>query len=88
MGLKVVERPIHIEEVLKAFEEGKLHEAFGTGTAISITIIDEIAYKEDRIEFPDSNEIGLAVLNRLDGIKTGKLEDKFNWMLRIQNQMA
>ena len=88
MGYQVNERLIHIEELIEAHEAGTLKEAFGTGTAISITMIEEIAYKGHQIKFPDSNEVGKAVLDTLDGIKTGQLEDKFNWMLRIQNQMA
>src|SRR6476660_8812007 len=39
MGLKVEERKIHIEELLDAYKKGLLNEAFGTGTAATIAMI-------------------------------------------------
>ena len=41
-GYKVTERPIHIDEIIEASKNGTLEEAFGTGTAVGITMIEEI----------------------------------------------
>ncbi len=87
-GYKVTERPVSIEEIMRANAKGQLEEAFGTGTAISITMIEEIAYKTNKILLPKSAEVGNMVLNKLEGIKTGSIDDQFNWMVKIQNQMA
>ncbi|MBP9197325.1 MAG: branched-chain amino acid aminotransferase, partial [Saprospiraceae bacterium] len=45
-GYKVTERPITIDEVLKANEDGKLVEIFGTGTAAVIAPVEKLKYKD------------------------------------------
>ncbi len=44
-GIKVTERHYTIHEVIKALEENRLIEAFGTGTAAVICPIKNISYK-------------------------------------------
>jgi branched-chain amino acid aminotransferase len=86
MGMKVEERRISIDEIMAAYKEGRLKDAFGTGTAATITHIAAIHYNGKDYELPDpvqreqSNKLGKA----LTDIKLGKAEDKFNWVYRIK----
>lgn len=82
-GYKVTERLITIQEIIKAQEEGTLEEAFGTGTAVAITMIQEIVYKDKSIKVSDENPVAEAILKIFNEIRTGKMEDKFNWMVKI-----
>ena len=85
---KVTERPITIEEIIKASNNGTLEEAFGTGTAVGIAMIEEIRFKEITINLPDENPAGQMVLDTLNGIRSGKLEDKLNWMVKIEKELV
>jgi hypothetical protein len=42
-GMKVVERPISLDEVIAAHRDGSLEEVFGTGTAAVISPVGELA---------------------------------------------
>jgi branched-chain amino acid aminotransferase len=51
LGVKVNERYYNINEVLKAINEGRVLEAFGSGTAAIICPIKNIAYKGKVIKY-------------------------------------
>lgn len=87
-GYKVVEKRISIDEILNAFESGKLEEGFGTGTAVGIALIKEIGYKDRTIDFPASCPVGEMVLEEMDAIKSGGQEDELNWMVKVENELA
>ena len=56
-GMKVSERKISIDEVAKAAAEGRLKEAFGTGTAAVISPIGELKWGDDIMKI-NNGEIG------------------------------
>ena len=82
-GFDLTERRITIDEIIEAEKNGTLEEAFGTGTAVNIAMIESIGYDGGTIYVSDDNPIGEKVNYTLDGIKTGKVEDKFGWMLKV-----
>ena len=84
-GYKVTERPISINEIVSAFENGTLEEAFGAGTAVSIAPVEEIGYKDLRITFPADAFVGKEIKSTLDAIKMQKIEDKFGWVVPVEN---
>lgn len=43
---KVTERKIYINELVEAFNEGRVLEMFGSGTAVNIQPIEAIGYKD------------------------------------------
>lgn len=84
MGLDVVERPISIDEVVKAYQDGTLREVFGTGTASSVAYVEHLDYREHHIRLDTTKyEVGAEVINRLDAIRTGKAEDDKGWNFKI-----
>ena len=82
-GFEVTERPIKISEVVEAFENGTLQEAFGTGTAVGIAMIEAIGYKDMVIPFPKENPTSVDVNVTLNKIKTQQIADKFGWIVPI-----
>ncbi len=80
-GLKVEERRIQVSELVDALKEGRVQEAFGTGTAATIAHIASIGFEDERYELPtiENRKFSNKVLATLEGIKRGALEDKFNW---------
>ncbi|WP_378178389.1 branched-chain amino acid aminotransferase [Aquimarina sp. SS2-1] len=83
-GFDVEERPITIDEIIQYSKEGILEEAFGTGTAVAIAMIEAIGYKDEVITLSDHNPVSQDVKNTLDGIKTQKIKDKFGWMIPVK----
>jgi len=86
--IKITERPITIEEIIEASNNGTLEEAFGTGTAVGIAMIEEIRFKEITIRLPDENPFGQMVFDKINGVRSGKLEDKLNWMVKIKQELV
>ncbi len=84
MNYNVTERKISIDEIKIASANGTLQEAFGTGTAVGIAYIQNIGFGNETIHISDESPVGLEVNNTLNAIKTGKIEDTFNWMLKIK----
>lgn len=87
-GYQVKEREITINEIKEASKNGTLEEAFGTGTAVGIAYIQDIGVDNETIHVSNESPVGLAVNDALNNIKTGKIEDKFNWMIKIENQLV
>lgn len=79
-GVNVEERKFSVKELITAAESGELKEAFGTGTAATITSIYEIGHESESYKLPESMEFAEKLKNALEGIKRGILEDKFHWM--------
>ncbi|NLL63575.1 MAG: branched-chain amino acid aminotransferase [Ruminococcaceae bacterium] len=84
-GVQVEERQISVDEVIKALEEGKLEEAWGTGTAAVVSPIGELSYKGEKYTI-NNFEIGETtqkLYDTLTGIQWGKIEDKKGWIEKI-----
>ncbi|MGM0438279.1 MAG: branched-chain amino acid aminotransferase [Bacillota bacterium] len=82
---EVEERRISIEELVNAYKEGKLEEAFGTGTAAVIAPVGELSYNGLDMEI-NNFEIGdltQKLYDNLTGIQTGKLDDPYGWTEKI-----
>ncbi|PKV52912.1 branched-chain amino acid aminotransferase [Aquimarina sp. MAR_2010_214] len=82
-GFEVEERPITIDEVIAYSKEGKLEEAFGTGTAVAIAMVEAIGYNEELITLPDTNPVSQDMKDTLDEIKVQKREDKHGWIIPV-----
>ncbi|MEM7296849.1 MAG: branched-chain amino acid aminotransferase [Bacteroidota bacterium] len=84
-GLNVEERPIKVSEVIDAIENGSLTEAFGIGTAATISHIKSIGYEDTDYELSpiESRTISNRILDTLTKIKMGEEEDKYGWIRKI-----
>ena len=84
-GYKVSERRISIDELSEAYRNGKLEEAWGTGTAAVISPIGELKYGD--LVMPVNNgeigEVSQMLYDTLTGIQWGKLKDEFGWTVKI-----
>ena len=83
-GYEVTERPISIDEINEASKDGTLEEAFGTGTAVGIAMIQEIGYKGEDIHVSNESPVGQMVMKTINGVRTGEIPDDLNWMCKIK----
>ena len=84
-GIRAVERTIGIGEIFRAHDEGRLDEAFGTGTAAVVSAVGEMAWNGRTITI-NNGEIGRysqLFYDKLTGIQMGREEDEFGWVVRV-----
>ncbi|MDR1669329.1 MAG: branched-chain amino acid aminotransferase [Oscillospiraceae bacterium] len=80
-GIPTEERQISIDEVWQAHADGKLEEAFATGTAAVVSPVGVFCYK-DRTITVAGNQVGpLArrLYDALTGIQWGRVPDTMGW---------
>ena len=85
-GFEVEERAISIREIIRAEEEGKLEEAFGTGTAVGIAMLEEIGYRDRIIKFPENNPVANDINSTLNQMKTQEIQDEFGWIVPVMDK--
>lgn len=80
-GIEVEERPIDINELVAAYKAGTFQEAFGSGTAASMSYIQSLTFHDERLQLKDTSEWTLApkIKAQLDDIRYGRIEDKYSW---------
>jgi len=84
MGYKVEERPVSIHEIIDAYKSGKQVEAFGTGTAATISLIKELRYKDFVMNFDvEKWKAGPTLKTWMTEIREGLKEDKYHWMWKV-----
>ncbi|MFZ9240271.1 MAG: branched-chain amino acid aminotransferase [Chitinophagaceae bacterium] len=82
LGKTVEERDILIDELVEGYKNGTLTEAFGAGTAVTVSKIEVLQYKDTRIGL-DANKMTMAdeLKQAMAAIKTGTAVDSFGWMV-------
>lgn len=82
MGLEVEERAMSIDEILEGAKDGRLSEAFGTGTAAVVSPVGQFTYRDRTVTLSD-NQIGkftLQFFEALTGIQYGRRPDTHGWV--------
>lgn len=83
-GYTVEEGPVHIDDLVRAYQAGELKEVFGTGTAATISMIKELQYEDYTMKFDtDTWKAAPAVRRILMDIREGRRADSHGWMFRI-----
>jgi branched-chain amino acid aminotransferase len=84
LGYGVEERPISIDEVISAHKAGELKEVFGTGTAATVSMIQELRYKDYVMKFDTNTWKAVPALKKLlTDIREGRKEDIRGWMFKV-----
>lgn len=80
-NLEIEERRVSVSEILEGIKSGKVTEAFGVGTAATITSIAEIGFEGEIFTLPDPAKGKYAgkLRRELDDIKYGRKEDLNSW---------
>ena len=84
-GIPVSERLITAQELFDAGKQGKLEEAWGSGTAAVVSPIGEMGWQDEHVII-NNGQIGpltQRLYDTLTGIQWGNLEDPFGWTMRV-----
>ncbi|MEO5948264.1 MAG: branched-chain amino acid aminotransferase [Chitinophagaceae bacterium] len=84
-NIKVEIRDIYIDEIIEAYQDGNLKEAFGSGTAAVVSHISAITHGDTSITFPNAKEavISNMLYKEINGLRAGIIEDKHNWLVPV-----
>src|SRR5690606_22573349 len=84
-GMKTESRNVSVQELIDGIEQGTVTEAFAAGTAATLTPIAEIGYegKVYNLSDPSTREFSKRVINYLNDLRYGRIEDEFGWNLVI-----
>lgn len=88
--IPVSERKISMDEIRAAYDEGKLEEVFGTGTAAVISPVGELNWEGYKMVVNNCETGPLAkhLFNTLSNIQSGKEADPFNWIVELKSELA
>ncbi|MFW6348525.1 MAG: aminotransferase class IV, partial [Cyclonatronaceae bacterium] len=83
--MPVEERRVSIDELIEASKDGKLSEAFGSGTAAVISPVGLIHHKGQRIVLDEEKmgPVAQKMYDAITGIHHGKVEDPGGWCTLI-----
>ena len=85
LGFEVEERALSVDEILEGAGNGRLREAFGTGTAAVVSPVGQFTYR-DRTATLGNGQMGELtgkLYDMLTGIQYGKLPDQHGWVEMI-----
>jgi branched-chain amino acid aminotransferase len=82
MGIEVEERALSVDEVMEGTENGRLREAFGTGTACVVSPVGQFTYKGKTVKLGNGQmgELTGKLYKALTDIQYGHLPDKHQWV--------
>lgn len=85
-GYTVNERRLSIDELTEAHKNGRLKEAFGTGTAAVISPIGELKYGDLVMEINGGKigETSQMLYDTLTGIQWGRIPDTMGWIQTVE----
>ncbi len=85
LGYKVEERKLALDEVIEAYKQGKLDEAFGTGTAAVVSPMGllDTGDMQMRINNGEIGAVAQKLYDTLTGIQWGKISDDFGWTVKV-----
>ncbi len=84
MGIEVEEKRVDLNEIVKAYKSGLVTEVFGTGTAATISMIQELRFKEEVMVFDEEQwKVAPEMKNRMDAIKNHESDDRYGWMFKV-----
>jgi branched-chain amino acid aminotransferase len=83
--VKVEERPVTIAEVAEASARGELQEAFGTGTAATISAIGELQWGDKVMRLGDARgEVGERLYRELVDLFGSRRPDRRGWLVPVE----
>lgn len=86
MNIPYEERKVSIDEIIEAYHNNTLEDAFGLGTAAVVSYIKTIGYRDMLIELPPVSErkVSTLLLEEIVKQRRGLVEDTHNWIWKVK----
>ncbi|MHB1398904.1 MAG: branched-chain amino acid aminotransferase [Trichloromonadaceae bacterium] len=81
-GYEVEQRALTVDEILEGAADGRLQEAFGTGTAAVVSPVGQFTYRDRTVSIGggQAGELTLKLHATLTGLQTGRMADTHGWV--------
>ena len=84
IGIVVEEIKVLVYDLIEAYDAGQLKEVFGTGTAVAVSPITSITFREKKMIFPTAEDsFALRLKEQMHGIQRGEFKDTYGWTTKI-----
>ncbi len=85
MGYAIEERALSVDEIMDGAEDGRLQEAFGTGTAVVVSAVGQFTYRDRTAVLGDGTpgELTQKLYDTLTGIQYGRRPDPHGWVQNL-----
>lgn len=85
MGYQIEERALSVDEVMEGAANGRLKEAFGTGTAVVISPVGSFCYQDNCVQLGngETGELTMKLYKKLTDIQYGRQQDNYNWVTEL-----
>jgi branched-chain amino acid aminotransferase len=85
LGFEVEERQLSVAELVEGLANGRVTEAFGVGTAATLTPMSLISNEGENYHLTEPADwvIANTVGMKLDNIRRGRIEDTFGWNIPV-----
>jgi branched-chain amino acid aminotransferase len=85
LGISTKEKTISINEIIESLENGTMTEAFGAGTAATISPVGSFYYKNKEFVLNNNQigEVSQKMYDTLLGMQYGEIKDEFGWIEHI-----
>ena len=79
------ERAISVAELEEAAKAGTLTEAFGLGTAATVSVMCTIGFENDDFDLPsfDTWTVAPKIKSTLENLRRGHSEDPYGWNIPV-----
>lgn len=85
LGIDVEERVVSVAELERAAKEGTFEEAFGLGTAATVSKMATIGFNEWDFDLPNPDEwkVATKLKSVLESIRRGETDDPYGWNIPV-----
>ncbi len=85
-NVRVEERAVSIHEVMQAHQDGTLKEMWGTGTAVVISPVGELGFRDRRmvINGGETGEMTKRLYETIAAVQYGQTNDQHGWMSPVE----
>jgi branched-chain amino acid aminotransferase len=87
-GYNLIETQIAVQDIIDWNKQGILDEMFVSGTAATVINIQKVGFKDFDINLDlDKNLLAEEIKKEFSKLRTLKIEDRFNWITKVQASM-
>ncbi|MGE0383825.1 MAG: branched-chain amino acid aminotransferase [Gammaproteobacteria bacterium] len=81
----VAQRPITVDEIISGAQNGRLTEAFGTGTAAVISPVSEFVFKGESVRIGNGGvgQLAQRLFDHISAIQRGLAPDPHGWVMEV-----
>ena len=88
-GIEVEERRILVSDILDAYNSGELKEVFGTGTAVAVSPISSITFRDKKMNISTIRDsFALRLKDEMQAMQKGEIEDIYDWTTKVPLQVT